>query len=98
MDRDKKKPGIQELKEWVGVIDYIRSFSEESGHTMAPVPEKYRSKLGRIVVEASWNPADLLKRGNYLTCTAFALLLAITLAVLWLARFTVRKIRKPDSH
>ena len=98
VDRDKKKPGIQELKEWVGVIDYIRSFSEGNGHTVVSVPEKYRGKLGRIVIEASWNPFDLLKRGNYLTWSAFALLVAITLTVLWLARFTVRKIRKPDSH
>jgi len=97
VDRDKDKPGIQELKEWVGVIDYIRSFTEGSGHTVAPVPEKYGGNLGRIVVEASWNPVDLLKRGNYLTWSAFALLLGITLAVLWLARFTVRKFRKPDS-
>jgi len=94
VDSDKTKPGIQELKEWVGVIDYIRSFSEEGSHTIGPVPEKYRGKLGRIVVEASWNPVDLLKRGNYLTWTAFALFIAIALAILWVARFTARKLRK----
>jgi 5'-nucleotidase len=94
VDKNKRKPGVQELKEWVGVIDYIRSFSDEGGDTVASVPEKYRGTLGRIVVEASWNPVDLLKRGNYLTWTAFALFMAVALSLLWLARFTVRKLGK----
>ncbi|MEJ2723079.1 MAG: bifunctional UDP-sugar hydrolase/5'-nucleotidase [Deltaproteobacteria bacterium] len=98
VDADKKKTGIQELKEWVAVIDYIRSFSEEGDRTIAGVPEKYRSKSGRIVVEASWNPVDLLKRGNHLTWCASGLLIVIAFAVLWLVRFTVRKFRKPDSN
>jgi 5'-nucleotidase len=95
VDQDQRKPGLQELKEWVGVIDYIRSFSEEGGPSPAPVPEKYRGKLGRIVVEASWNPVDLLKRGNVLTWIAFSLFVLIALTLLGLARLAARKLRKP---
>ena len=98
VDRDKEAPGIQEVKEWVGVIDYIRSFSGEGGHAIAPVPEKYRGKLGRIVVEASWNPVDLLKRGNYLTWIAFALVVAVALALLWTGRFIATKLRKSAKN
>jgi len=94
VDSDKAKPGIQELKEWMGVIDYIRSFSEEGAPGIGAVPEKYRGKLGRIAVEASWNPVNLLRRGNYLTWTAFALFVAVALAILWAARFTARKLRR----
>lgn len=97
IDSDKTKPGIQELKEWVGVIDYIRGFSEEGPLMIGPVPEKYRGKLGRIVVVASWNPVGLLKRGNYLTWIAFSLFIVTALAILWVARFTARRLRKKPA-
>jgi len=50
------------------------------------------------VVEASWNPVDLLKRGNYLTWIAFALVVAVALALLWTGRFIATKLRKPAKN
>jgi hypothetical protein len=60
VDADKSQPGIQELKEWQGIIEYVQSFKETHSNGVAQLPEKYKGTLGRIVVLPSWNPAKLL--------------------------------------
>ena len=92
IDADRNKPGIQELKEWQGVIAYIQSFTDTDANGVPNVPEKYRDKLGRNVVEASWNPYQLLKRGNYITWLTFAALLIGVFILLGVVRFIVKKI------
>ena len=62
VDADKSKLGIQELKEWQGVIDYVQSLKETADPGVAHLPEKYKSKLGRIVAQPSWNPLRILSR------------------------------------
>jgi 5'-nucleotidase len=42
VDADKNQPGIQELKEWIGVMEYIRSFPDTNGDGSPDVPDKYR--------------------------------------------------------
>jgi 5'-nucleotidase len=84
VDADKNQPGIQELKEWIGVMEYIQSFADTNGDGLPDIPEKYRGKLGRIVMESSWNPVSLLSRGTWLTWTAFSagVVLFITFALI----------------
>ncbi len=98
IDADKESPGIQELKEWMGVMDYIRSFPDTDGDGVPNIPEKYRGKQGRIVVAASWNPFSLIRRGNYLTWIGlFAILIVLAIATfaLWVL---VRKIYRWRQH
>jgi 5'-nucleotidase/UDP-sugar diphosphatase len=94
IDADAATPGIQELKEWQAVIAYIANFADTDGDGIANVPDKYRHKLGRIAVDAGWNPYRLLRRGTYVTWTAFGLILLAGLAIVALGWFTVKKIRK----
>jgi 5'-nucleotidase / UDP-sugar diphosphatase len=82
IDADKGLPGIQELKEWIGVMEYIKSFPDTNGDGIPDVPEKYRGKLGRIVSQASWNPVSLLSKGTMVTWGAFS---AVVVGVLLLA-------------
>ncbi len=93
VDADKKSPGIQEMKEWKAVMEYIRSLPDTDGDGIANIPEKYRGKLGRNVVEASWNPYRLLKRGTHVTWIAFAALMLGLVLVLAAAWFIAKKIR-----
>ncbi len=93
VDADKKSPGIQEMKEWKAVMEYLRSLPDTDGDGIANIPEKYRGKLGRNVVEASWNPYRLLKRGTYVTWIAFAALMIGLVLVLAAAWFIAKKIR-----
>jgi len=98
IDADKGKPGIQELKEWVGIMEYLAGFPPKEGERIPTVPEKYRGKLGRIVMEASYNPISLLSRGTWVTWAAlgaivFVLLLA-ALVIYLVRRLIGRKSRK----
>ena len=93
VDADKNQPGIQELKEWMGVMEYIQTFADTNGDGLPDIPEKYRGKLGRIVMEPRWNPASLLSRGTWVTWTAFSagVLLFITFALI--AIFIRKKVK-----
>ncbi len=91
IDADRQKPGIQELKEWKAVMAYIQSFSDTDADGLPNVPDKYRAKLGRNVAEASWNPYQLLKGGNYITWLTFAALSLGVFILLGIVRFIVKK-------
>ncbi|MDO9515221.1 MAG: bifunctional UDP-sugar hydrolase/5'-nucleotidase [Syntrophales bacterium] len=98
VDADKQAPGIQELKEYRGVLEYIRSFPDTTGDGMPDIPERYRGKLGRQLALASWNPFKLLKGGTYVTWITFAALLAILLIVILIAGLVRRVIRRPQRN
>jgi 5'-nucleotidase len=97
VDEDKNKPGIQELKEWVGVLEYIRSFPDTNGDGSPDVPDKYRGKLGRITGQASWNPVSLLSKGTIVTWGAFAVLLLLILVLGLLTLVILKRIRRKAS-
>ncbi len=75
VDADKEKSGIQELKQWVAVMEYVKNFPDRDRDGIPDVPEKYRGNLGRIVAEPSWNPFSLLSRGTYVTWIAFGVVI-----------------------
>jgi 5'-nucleotidase / UDP-sugar diphosphatase len=96
VDADKTRPGIQELKEWVGVIEFIRGFADTDRDGLPNIPEKYRDKQGRILKQPSWNPVSLLSHGTKLTWIAFAIFIVIVACAALIARVLVKKFRKPE--
>jgi 5'-nucleotidase len=94
LDADTQKPGIQEVKEWKAVLAYFRSFADTDGDGLPNVPDKYRGKLGRNIVNAGWNPYTLLKRGTYVTWSAVTAFLLAALLLLTTGLFFLRKIKK----
>ena len=96
VDADNLTPGIQELKEYMGVIKYIKSFPDSTGDGIPDVPEKYKGRLGRQIVEASWNPYKLLKHGTYVTWIAFGVVMVSLLIIILLIRLA-RRIIKSDN-
>ena len=97
VDADKQAPGIQEFKEYAGVLEYVRSFPDTTGDGVPDIPEKYRGKLGRQLVEASWNPFKLLKRGTRVTwiaCGAIFIVLLIVILIADLIRRVIRRRKK----
>ncbi len=94
VDADKQVPGIQELKEYMGVLEYIRSFPDTTGDGVPDIPQRYRGKLGRQLVEASWNPCKLLKRGTMVTwiaCAVFFGTLVLLLLIVALIRHVIKR-------
>jgi 5'-nucleotidase len=94
VDADKSQPGIQELKEWIGVMEYIRSFPDTNGDGIPDVPEKYRGKLGRIVAQASYHPVSLLSRGTMVTWGAFSAVIIGLLLLALIAGIVVKMTRR----
>ena len=97
LDADRSTPGIQELKSWVGLMEYVRTFPDTDGDGVPDMPVKYLSKLGRNLREPSWSPASLVSHASWVTwavigVAAVALLIVILLIVL-IAKI-VRRIRR----
>lgn len=91
VDADPARPGVQELKEWQGLVTYVRSFPDANGNGLADIPDKYRGKLGRIVAKPSFNSVNLVYRPGKPTLIALAVLGGI---VLFLAAVAVVIIKR----
>ena len=94
VDADKNQPGVQELKEWIGLMEYIQSFPDTNGDGSPDVPDKYRGKLGRMTRQASWNPVSLLSRGTVVTWASFSILLLVILVVGFVSVFVVKILKR----
>lgn len=93
VDADPSMPGVQELKEWVALAIYMRSFPDTDGNGIPNIPDSYRHAEGRIVVMPSWNPLHLITGGNIVT---WGFLGVVTLAtvLLFLLLTGIRKRRR----
>jgi 5'-nucleotidase/UDP-sugar diphosphatase len=98
VDADKSQPGIQEVKEWIGVMEYISSFPDTSGDGIPDVPEKYRGKLGRIIAQPSYHPVALLSKGTMVTWGAFSAVFVLILILVFLTVIVVKRVRRKRSH
>ncbi|TFH42907.1 MAG: bifunctional metallophosphatase/5'-nucleotidase [Chrysiogenales bacterium] len=94
VDADPNRPGIQEAKQWVGLLQYVRGFKDITGDGLPDIPEKYRGKLGRIVMEPSLNPVSLLRRGTRVTWLAFGIFLAVAGGIGFAGFIVTKRLRK----
>jgi len=92
IDSDKNKPGVQELKEWVAIMDYVRSFEDITGDGLPDIPGKYKEPEGRIIIETSFNPVKLLAGGTAVTWGAFIIFIIITTVLIISGKFILKKI------
>jgi len=90
VDADKSALGIQELKEWVGLMEYVRQFPDTNGNGIPDVPAKYKAPLGRNVASPSWNPVSLLSHGTFVTWIVVGVVLLVLLIVAGLVVLIVR--------
>jgi 5'-nucleotidase/UDP-sugar diphosphatase len=94
VDADKSKEGIQELKQWQGVIEYVQSLKDTNGDGIPDLPEKYKGKLGRIVMKPSWNPAALVSRATLPTILALLIIGLVSFAIIYCAIRIMKKRKK----
>ena len=94
LDADRAAPGIQELKSWVGLMEYVKTFADGDGDGVPEVPAKYLGKLGRNLREPSWSPASLLSHPSWVTGAALAAALVALIVVVLLLALVVRLVRR----
>jgi len=95
IDANPGRPGIQELKEWAALAEYLQSFPDRNGNGVPDVPDRYRGPEGRYRAVPSWNPVSLLSGGGRITyglMGAGAAFLLLIIAAWGILRM-VRKIR-----
>mgnify|MGYP000860184839 CR=1 FL=1 len=92
VDADPVLPGIQELKEWEGVLRYVQSFPDTNGNGIPDLPAKYSGTLGRIVEAPSCNPVHLFSKPA--ASTIIVLAAAGVVLLLIVAAVMVRKGRR----
>ena len=93
VDADRTQPGIQETKEWVGLMEFVRGFPDADGNGIPDIPARYAGPEGRIVRAPSWSPVALLAGAGWVTWAAIgvvllalAILAGIVVLIVWLAR------------
>ncbi len=90
VDADPRRPGIQELKEWVALADYLAAQPDLDGNGIADLPAKYRQPEGRYRAVPSWNPVNLFREATYITWG----LLAVSIFILGLSFLGVRGVAR----
>ncbi len=94
LDANKQTPGIQELKQWWVLTEYVRSFEDITGDGMPDVPDKYKAKLGRIEARPSWHPAALVSPAGLPTILALLFFGLVCAAIIYYTRQMIKKMKK----
>jgi len=98
VNADKSQRGIRELKEWQGVIEYVRSFPDVNGDGIPDLPEKYKAKLGRIVSEPSWHPGALIAHPALPTILTLLIIGLLFFAIIYFAVRIIARRRAKKRH
>ncbi len=100
IDADRTQPGIQELKAWKCLADYLRQQPDLDGDMIPDLPARYQQPDGRYKAVPSWNPLNLLRGATYITWGLLAgIVLIFGLTVLlarWIRRI-IAGVKPPDS-
>ncbi len=94
VDADPNAAGVQEMKDWTALTDYVASFEDTDADGVPNIPERYRAAEGRFIKAPSWNPIKLLAHGNYLTWIGFGALIFALVIVALIIYVLVRIFRK----
>jgi 5'-nucleotidase/UDP-sugar diphosphatase len=94
IDADAIAPGVQEIKEWVALATYMKSFPDENGNGIPDIPTRYRQPEGRFSPAPSWNPIRLIAGGNGITYGAIGIGILLHILGIVLIGFFFRLIRR----
>ncbi len=94
VDADPNTPGIQEMKDWTALMEYVKTFPDTNGDGIADIPDRYREPEGRFVKAPSLNPIKLVAHGNYLTWIGLGALILVLLIVILIIYVLVRIVKK----
>ena len=98
VDADASVPGTQELKEWLALLGYLRSFPVAPGSEIPEIPIRYREHRGWYVEEPSWNPVEIVRGPNGFAIRAAGGLIVVGgIVVLMILVIRLGRRRPPSS-
>ncbi len=96
VDADPDQAGIQELKEWTALADYLAAQPDLNGNGIPDVPIKYSQPAGRYQMAASSAPLALVRDSGPITWVVFGLVILSAVVFGLLARkLRMRFLGKP---
>ncbi len=87
-----------ELKEWLALTLYLRSFNEQGSSGLPQIPERYGKPEGRYLAQPSLNPVKLFSGGNIVTNLFLLTVLVLLMICACLLYFVIRKIRRSHTQ
>ncbi|MGE5370968.1 MAG: bifunctional metallophosphatase/5'-nucleotidase [Solirubrobacterales bacterium] len=97
VDADASRPGVQELKEWLGLAAYLKGLPDTNGNGIADLPVQYEIVGGRYQAVASWRPDRLLSHATRLTWGFLGTALALLAILTAIGRWIWRRIRRSKT-
>lgn len=90
-DKGSSKP--RELKEWIALTQYMRSFADTNRNHIPNIPEKYRAPEGRYQAEPSTDLKKIFANGNAITYGVPIIGFVLLCALIFLIVFVIKKVR-----
>ena len=90
---DKSSSKGKELKEWIALAQYMRSFADTNRNRIPNIPEKYRAPEGRYQAEPSTDLKKIFANGNAITYGAPIIGFVLLCALIFLIVFVIKKVR-----
>lgn len=94
VDIDAGQDGVQELKEWAALAEFMQAFPDTDGDGIADLPKSYQNPASRYEAVASWNPYYLLIDSTRITWAAMGAVLFIIILLTLLVRAVSRRVRR----
>ena len=94
VDGDPSTEGIQEIKEWQALLEFMRNLKDTTGDGIPDITSDPVTNERRMLSVRSLSPMDLLQNATYLMGTAMALFTFIGIGGVWLLRKIVRRLRR----
>ena len=88
-DKGSSKP--RELKEWIALVQYMRSFADTNRNGISNIPPRYKSPEGRYQAEPSTDLKKRFANGNFITYGALIIGFIILCAFVFLIWLAVKK-------
>ena len=91
IDADPNTPGVQEYKEWQGLLDHIRRLPDLNGDGLADIPTIGPAAEPRMLRAPSFAPAAMFRYAGTLQWSVSVVVVLGTLLILWLLRQAFRR-------
>lgn len=84
-----------EIKEWLAIAEYLKSFDKEDG--IPQMPDYYSQKQGRKIVDDNPSMFARIKNPNKIALMLYGIILLILTLIALLIRIIVRRLRRKAS-